>query len=81
MPSRNYTQEPPRFIMGMQKRSYDRWTDDEVQALLSIFAANDIQRGFKIKKCTPYVIGLICISFPGLQAAVETQTAMGHRIL
>ncbi|AWP13986.1 Hypothetical protein SMAX5B_017891 [Scophthalmus maximus] len=29
--------------MDMQKRSYNRWTDDEVKALLSIFGEDDIQ--------------------------------------
>ncbi len=33
--------------METQRKTYKRWTDNEVQALLSIYAEDDIQRELK----------------------------------
>ena len=33
--------------MEQKKRSYEKWMDDEVQALVSVFAEEEIQRDFE----------------------------------
>ncbi|ROK15794.1 hypothetical protein DPX16_10098 [Anabarilius grahami] len=42
----------------MEFKKYDRWTDDEVQALLSIYAEDKIQQELEIR-AQSYVTGLI----------------------
>ncbi len=65
------------FLDESEKKTFNRWTNDEVQALLSIYAASDIQQELetathneKVYAVTfiafLYIISLICIMFLGL---------------
>ncbi|ROI79359.1 hypothetical protein DPX16_7247 [Anabarilius grahami] len=54
-------------------KKYDRWTNNEVQALLSLYAEDEIQ--LELESCAQsYVTGLI---YMVLKTAMETQTATG----
>ncbi len=52
--------DPLCFEMKPQKTAHNRWTDDEVQALLSTYAEEDIQRDRRCSAVTfiafPYII-------------------------
>jgi len=41
----------------MEFKKYDRWTDNDVQALLSLYAENEIQRKLE-SRAQSYVTGL-----------------------
>ena len=75
--------------MELERKALERWTDDKVLALLSIYAEDEPSHNTTSHRpwhhdCVspaktdvqnhviPRVSGLICLTFVGLQAAVET---------
>ena len=50
------------FESTVEFKKYARWTDDEVQALLSLYEDDEIQRELE-SHTQPYVTGLICLIF------------------